>query len=93
MSSKLCITQQHRRGKASAKLEQDTHLLSARHLPVPPHMSQGTTPVPMHSRHGGTSDGSGPTASGAADASGAPAVPAAMESTPATPNKTACVQA
>lgn len=28
-----------------------THRLSARHLPVPPHMSQGTAPVPAHSRH------------------------------------------
>ncbi len=26
------------------------HLLRARHLPVPPHMSQGVAPVPAHSR-------------------------------------------
>ena len=33
------------------------HLLRdrARHLPVPPHMSQETTPVPRHSLHRGIS--------------------------------------
>jgi hypothetical protein len=61
---------------ATALRRRSPHRLSARHLPVPPHMSHGTTPDPAHSRHRGSAD-----ASGAAPPSSAAADPAAASPT------------
>ena len=73
-----------------------SHLFNARHLPVPPHMSQGTTPVPKHSRQRGSSATAGsaavfgPAAVPGSAASAAPLAADESATKPAAPSHRVC---